>query len=123
MASSEPSNQLFTSSVYNKLKFIATILLPAVATLYIGLAELWNLSYAFQIAGTITLLDTALGVVLRWSSGQYYRNQANFDGEVSLVQTEEGPKVKFDMQKDPAEVLVDEPGKHSYEFRINRGIS
>ena len=53
------------------LKWIAMYLLPAVGTLYFALAGIWNLPYGEQIVGTITAVDTFLGVILGISSVQY----------------------------------------------------
>lgn len=57
--------------VYDILKWIAMILLPAIATLYFTMATIWGLPYAEQIVGTITGIDTFLGVILGISTSQY----------------------------------------------------
>ena len=64
-----------SNKVYNVLKWIAMYLLPAVGTLYFALAGIWGLPYGEQIVGTITAVDTFLGVVLGISTAQY--NKAN----------------------------------------------
>ena len=64
-----------SNKVYNILKWIAMYLLPAVGTLYFALAGIWGLPYGEQIVGTITAVDTFLGVVLGISTAQY--NKAN----------------------------------------------
>lgn len=46
-------------------------LLPALGTLYFALAGIWGLPYGEQIVGTITAVDTFLGVVLGISTAQY----------------------------------------------------
>jgi len=56
---------------YDILKWIALILLPAVGTLYFGLAQIWGFPYGEQIVGTITVVDTFLGVILGISNAQY----------------------------------------------------
>ena len=60
-----------SNKVYDVLKAIAQIWLPAIATLYFALAGIWNLPYAEQVVGTITAIDTFLGVVLGISSNIY----------------------------------------------------
>ena len=57
--------------VYNVLKWIAMYLLPAAGTLYFALAGIWGLPYGEQIVGTITAVDTFLGVLLGISAAQY----------------------------------------------------
>lgn len=56
---------------YDILKWIAIYLLPALGTLYFALAGIWGLPYGEQIVGTITAVDTFLGVILGISTAQY----------------------------------------------------
>lgn len=60
-----------SNKVYDKLKWIAQILLPALGTLYFALAGIWNFPYAEAIVGTITAVDTFLGVLLGISTVNY----------------------------------------------------
>lgn len=60
-----------SNKVYDVLKWIAMVALPAAATLYFALAGIWGWSYGEQVVGTITAIDTFLGVVLGISSVQY----------------------------------------------------
>lgn len=60
-----------TNKVYDILKWIAQYFLPAIGTLYFALAGIWGLPYGEQIVGTITAVDTFLGVLLGISSSQY----------------------------------------------------
>ena len=59
------------NKVYDVLKWIAMYLLPAFGTLYFALASIWGLPYGEQIVGTITAVDTFLGVILGISTVQY----------------------------------------------------
>ena len=59
------------NSVYDLLKEIAQIYLPALATLYFTLASIWGFPYAEQIVGTISAIDVFLGAVLKISTIQY----------------------------------------------------
>ena len=60
-----------SNRVYDILKWIAMYLLPAAGTLYFALAGIWGLPYGEQIVGTITAVDTFLGVLLGISTAQY----------------------------------------------------
>ena len=60
-----------SNKVYDALKWIAMYLLPALGTLYFALAGIWGLPYGEQIVGTITAVDTFLGVILGISTVQY----------------------------------------------------
>lgn len=59
------------NETYDILKYIALVVLPALATLYLTLSAIWGLPYGEQIAGTITAIDTFLGVLLGVSSAKY----------------------------------------------------
>lgn len=59
------------NKTYDMLKWTAQYLLPAAGTLYFALAGIWGLPYGEQIVGTITAVDTFLGVLLGISSVQY----------------------------------------------------
>lgn len=73
---------VFPNAVYDKLKWIAQILLPALATLYFALSKVWNLPYSEQIVGTISAVDVFLGALLQISSNNYNADQKvlNRDG-------------------------------------------
>ena len=60
-----------SNKVYDTLKWIAMYLLPALGTLYFAIAGIWGLPYGEQIVGTITAVDTFLGVILGISTAQY----------------------------------------------------
>lgn len=61
------------NKVYDTLKWIAQYFLPAVGTLYFGLAGIWNLPYGEEVVGTITAVDTFLGVLLGIASASYHK--------------------------------------------------
>lgn len=79
------ANVLLSNAVYDKLKFLAVILLPAIGTLYFGLAEIWGLPKANEVVGTIVVIDTFLGVVLQISNKHYQESDARFDGVIDVV--------------------------------------
>lgn len=60
-----------SNKVYDVLKYIAQIVLPAVGTFYFALAGIWGLPYGEEIVGTLTAVDTFLGAILMISSANY----------------------------------------------------
>lgn len=60
------------NKTYDILKYIAQVVLPALGTLYFALAGIWGFPYGEAIVGTITAVDTFLGVLLGISSKKYY---------------------------------------------------
>lgn len=67
---------MLPDKVYDVLKWIVQLLLPAIGTLYFTLAGLWNLPYAEAVVGTITAVDTFLGAILMISTAQYNKTNA-----------------------------------------------
>lgn len=63
------------NKTYDVLKYVAQIVLPAVGTLYFALASIWGLPYGEQIVGTITAIDTFLGVLLGISTNKYKKGE------------------------------------------------
>lgn len=62
---------MLSNKVYDILKWIALYLLPAMGTLYFALAGIWGFPYGEEVVGTITAIDTFLGVLLGISCAQY----------------------------------------------------
>lgn len=67
-----------SDKMYDVLKWIAQIFLPAAGALYFALANIWGLPYGEQIVGTITAVDAFLGVILGISSKAYYNDLSNY---------------------------------------------
>ena len=62
------------NKVYDYLKWIALVVLPALGTLYFTIAQIWGLPYGEQVVGTITAIVTFLGVILGISTYQYNKS-------------------------------------------------
>lgn len=59
------------NKVYDVLKWVALVVLPAIATLYTALAGVWGLPFAEEIPATITAIDLFIGALLGVSTAQY----------------------------------------------------
>lgn len=93
-----------SNKTYDLLKFIALIALPAVATLYLGLGELWDFPNTEAVAGSIVLVDTFLGALLQLSSGKASNIEGYLDSEG--VDPDTGlPNLKMTITKPPDEIL------------------
>lgn len=66
-----------SDKLYNVLKYIALIALPAAGTLYYALAGIWGFPYGEQVVGTITAVDTFLGVLLGISTATYNKKNSS----------------------------------------------
>jgi hypothetical protein len=62
---------LMSNKVYDVMKWIALVFLPAVGALYFGLANIWGFPYAEEVVGTVSVIDTFLGAILMISTNEY----------------------------------------------------
>lgn len=62
-----------SNKTYDILKWIAALVLPALATLVIALAGIWNLPYGEAIGATVMAVDAFLGTILGISSKNYQK--------------------------------------------------
>lgn len=60
-----------SNRLYDCLKYIAQIALPAIGALYFALSQIWGLPYGEEVVGTITALDCFLGALLGISTAIY----------------------------------------------------
>lgn len=80
-----------SSGVYNKVKWTALTLLPAIATLYFMLGNLWGFPNVEQVIGSITAVETFLGLLLGISTRQYNKTANVIDGDL-IVSEVDGEK-------------------------------
>lgn len=62
---------ILNNKIYDVLKWLVTLVLPATATLYFALSQIWGLPYGEEVVGTITAVTAFLGVVIGVSSHNY----------------------------------------------------
>lgn len=61
--------------VYDVLKWIVMLVLPAIATFVVTLFGIWNIPYGEAISGTIMSINTLLGAVIGISNVSYNKNK------------------------------------------------
>lgn len=68
---------LIKNKTYDILKALATIILPAIATLYIALASIWGFGLANEVNATIEaiicFINALLGLFIAKSSKAYHK--------------------------------------------------
>lgn len=68
---------LIKNKTYDILKALATIILPAIATLYIALASIWGFGLANEVNATIEaiicFINALLGLFIAQSSKAYHK--------------------------------------------------
>lgn len=68
-----------TNKAYNLLKFVALVLLPGANAAYFGLDQIWHLPNTEKVIGTIAVVDTLLGLLLKNSTSNF-RKEVQGDG-------------------------------------------
>ena len=101
----------FDDRVYDVLKYIAQYVLPGLGTLYFALAQIWGLPYGQEVVGTITAIDTFLGVLLGISAKSYA-------GDGTLHIDTSNPN-KDTYRFEISTPLEDIPGKKTVTFNID----
>ena len=99
-----------SNSTYDKMKWVAQYLLPALATLWITLAKIWGLMYGAEIGATITGIDLFLGTILGISSLNYQG-----DGTMVVNTTDETKDIYSLELNTPVEQLAE---KKSITFKV-----
>lgn len=69
------------NKVYDILKWMAILFLPALAQLVKGVFAVWGVPYGDQIAETITYIDLFLGAVLGISHIRYVAEQGEKEND------------------------------------------
>lgn len=73
---------------YDLIKWVAQILLPAFAALYLALAGIWGLPNPEQVVGTVAAVDTFLGVLLGLTKRSYDKSDRPYDGDFVVDQSD-----------------------------------
>lgn len=61
----------FSNKIYDILKWVTQVLLPAISTLYVALAQVWGFPLGEEISATLMAIVLFLGIVLQISSSNY----------------------------------------------------
>lgn len=113
------TDAVLSDNVYQKLKPVTQLWLPAAGSLYFGLSQIWGFPAGEEVVGSIALLTTFFGVVLGISTKAYNESGAAFDGEVVVARDEESGKTLFslDLDGDPEDI----PHKDRITFKVVGG--
>jgi hypothetical protein len=112
----QPAGVLFNSKAYDLIKFLALVLLPALGTLYFGVAAIWGLPHADDVVGTILVVDTFLGALIGISSSQYKNSDARFDGTIDVRPGEEPDTTEMNVRLSPQSIA----GKDEVVVKVNK---
>lgn len=109
---------LLSNKSYDIAKRFVQVILPAIAALYFGLANIWGLPSAEQVVGSLAVITTFLGVILGLSTNRYNRSSESTDG-IFTVHDEEGVKTySLELNKEPEELH----GQNQLTFKFQDDI-
>ena len=85
-----------TNKMYDAIKWIVVIVIPAIITLYATLGNIWNFPRVEQITASLAAIDVFLGAIMQISSSKYNKT---YDGvlHVDTVTDEEADKYLFEV--------------------------
>jgi TRAP-type C4-dicarboxylate transport system permease small subunit len=66
---------LLNNKIYDFLKWIVMIVIPALTTAYVGLSGIWGWPYAEEVAKTSAVVCVLLGALLGISTAQYNKQE------------------------------------------------
>lgn len=109
------SNTMLSNAWYDRLKFLALVVLPALGSLYFGLAQIWNLPKAEEVVGTVTVLDTFLGILLQIGTNKYNNSEAKYSGTLNVYDTEVKKVFTLELNVQPEDL----EGEKEVLFKVN----
>ena len=71
------NNLVLSNNVYDTLKWVTQLALPASAALYFGLSQIWGFPYGEEVVGTLALITVFFGTLLGVSTKNY--NKIRYD--------------------------------------------
>lgn len=110
------ANVLLSNRVYDWFKRCSLYILPALAAAYFGLAQIWGLPKAEEVVGSVAVIETLLGVIIRVSNGQYENSPERFDGLINVSPDEEAGVTNLDVSLDPQAVAT----KNEIVVKVNK---
>ena len=112
------SSSMFTMNdkLYHTTKWTVQIVLPALATLYATLGDLWGWPHLVEIPATFTAIAMFLGIVLGISTYGYNNSEDRFDGTMRVNKSNEGQIYDLELNGDPLNLAT----KKEINFKVDR---
>jgi hypothetical protein len=100
---------LISNKVYNILKWVVMIFLPAFATLYITLAQVWDFPNPDDVVTTCAALATFLGILIGVGTRSWNNSEGKYDGELAITGQDPdtgNPDLSLKITRDPNELAA-----------------
>lgn len=110
-------DHLLSNGVYDTLKKLVQIIIPAFSALYFTMATIWGWPGAEQVMASLAAIATFLGVLIGLSNKSYNNSESKYDGQMIVVQNDDtGSKVfSLELNGDPANL----PDKKDILFKVS----
>lgn len=90
-----------SNKTYDIAKRLVQLILPAFASLYFGLSEIWGFPFGAEVVGTLALVTTFLGISLGISTSNYQASGAGTSGIITVTEDESTKRLDIDLTEDP----------------------
>jgi len=109
------SKPLLNDRLYDSLKKLTTIVLPAVSTLYFALAQIWHFPKTEEVVGSFAAVNVFLGALLGFSTKSYNKSDAKYSGHIEIDPSNDDPNTRYLVN-----LNANQPLDHSKEvtFRV-----
>ena len=104
-----------SNEAYDILKQVVEKVLPAAATLYFALSQIWGFPNGEEVVGSIAAVTIFLGVILGLSRKGYNEGDSKYSGTLEITDQEEGPKLYSLQMAIPPEEL---DGQQEILFKV-----
>lgn len=102
--------------VYDVLKRMVQIVLPAFGVFYMSIGAAWGLPGTKQVSDTILAVCTFIGVLLSISTRSYNKSDAKYDGALDITNNEDGSKIySLNLNQDTSAL----DSKKNVNFKVN----
>lgn len=109
--------KVLTQPTYEIVKKSVQIGLPALATFYAALSQIWGLPAADKVVATVVALNLFLGVILSISQRRWNESEARFDGKIEIEEIDGHKVASMVVSGDPEELLAT---KNEMTFKIEK---
>jgi hypothetical protein len=106
---------VLSNGLYDKLRNLVQLGLPAFAAFYFTLASVWGLPNSEAVGATAAALATLLGILLRISMSSYAKTE--YTGDINVTNTSDGAKFDLVVNGDPMD-LVDLADGSKVSFKM-----
>lgn len=100
------------NKTYDTLKWIASLLLPGITTLWLSIGKIWNIPFTAEIGATIAAVTVFMQVVLGIS-------KKNYSGEGEITVDETGNVTNFEIQN--GSTINDLTEKNNVMLKVTKG--